>query len=176
MATLWACAGMFIASATRAQTPVADQLVISRLDPAALVLGIVDYTRWPGQDRPLMICGSRGGQHSERLAPNHTHPPSARRLSVRLVEPDDVPPAECDVIVFEGWSDGPMFNAMRATGHRPTLTVGFGAAFCSDGGMVCFSAEPAGWTFEVNTDAVAQSGLRINPRVLHLTRSRQRAS
>jgi YfiR/HmsC-like len=173
---LWACGGLLLASAVHGQTAVADQLVVSRLDPAALVLGIVDYTRWPGQDRTLLICGSRGGQHSERLAPSPSQPPSARRPSVRLVEPDDVPPAECDVIVFEGWSDGPMANALRAVGHRPTLTVGFGAAFCSDGGMVCFSAEPAGWTFEVNTDTVARSGLRINPRVLHLTRSRQRAS
>lgn len=175
---LGACGGILIASVARAQAPAAEQqVVVSRLEPAALLLGIVDYTRWPRTEVPAVICVTHGGMHGGRLTPGVMHwPATLRRVTVRHVPPDEALPDECEVMLFEGWTALAMREAIRATAQRPVLTLGFGSDFCSDGGMVCFTQATAGWAFEINTDAVARSTLRIHPRVLQLTRKRQRSS
>jgi hypothetical protein len=49
--------------------------------------------------------------------------------------------------------------------------IGEGAEFCSDGGMFCLDAGTTAARFTVNLDAVARSGLRVNPSVLLIARN-----
>jgi YfiR/HmsC-like len=169
------------ATATLAQTQTPAQAqrpsgvntpAVSTLDPASVVLRIMDYTQWPGERRPTLLCVTRGGAVGMALVLAVTSATPAPALAVMTIEPDRAPAANCDVVVIEGWRAAPMRDVLRALATRPVLTVGLGPEFCSDGGMACLSGVVGGVSFEVNTDAVARAGLRVNPRVLLLTRPR----
>jgi hypothetical protein len=50
------------------------------------------------------------------------------------------------------------------------LLLGEGADFCSDGGMFCLEPGAGASRFGANLDAIARSGLRVNPLVLRIAR------
>ena len=61
-------------------------------------------------------------------------------------------------------------NLLQSTVGRPVLMIGEGQEFCTDGGMFCLQPAASELGFAVNLDAVARSGLRVNPRVLRMAR------
>ncbi len=150
------------------------QAVHSRLSVAATVLAIVDYTRWPETGRPALVCTSAGGSHGQALfdaLPSH---PLGRRLAIRAVELNQPLPAACDVMLFEGWEAAAQAQQLLALAERAVLSLGLGSEFCSNGGAVCLMGSEGEISFEINTDALARAGLRVNPRVLQLSRNRSR--
>lgn len=134
------------------------------------VLGIVDYSRWPGAPRPLTLCVAGTGPQSTELIATVLVPNGARPLSIRQVPANVSPPGICDAVYFEAWREQEQRDALAALASRPVLTLGSGAAFCSSGGLFCLQPAGAGTRFSVNTDAVARSGLVVNARVLQLGR------
>lgn len=143
----------------------------ARLSDEGLILNIVEYTRWPGPERPRLLCTTAGSARAAALSQALKEWPQVRRLEVQEIEVNRSPPAECDVLVFEIWDLPAQRQVLRAQAERPVMTIGFGTDFCSDGGILCLTPSAAARArFEVNLDAVARSGLRINPRVLQLSR------
>lgn len=141
-----------------------------RLSVANVVLGIIDYSRWPQPERPALLCVTLGGAHAAALVQALPEHGLARRLAIRAVVRNKPLPAECDVVVYEGWDGAALRQALLAQATRPVMSVGVGIEFCSDGGMVCLGQGAAEGSFEVNLDAISRSGLRVNPRVLQLAR------
>jgi len=156
------------ASASRANSTGVEGARSSGL--VGTVLGIVDYSRWPGAPRPLTLCIAGFGPQSAELLGAVFTPNIARPLSVRQVPANASPPGICDAVYFEGWREPEQRDALAALASRPVLTLGSGAAFCSSGGLFCLQPAGAGTRFSVNTDAVARSGLVVNARVLQLGR------
>jgi hypothetical protein len=149
-------------------TPVADGA-----RPAGLVgtvLGLVEYSRWPGAPRAITLCIAGQGPQSTELASGVPPPNTARPLLKRQVAIDAALPGGCDVVFFEGWREPQQRDVLAALATRPVLTLGTGAAFCSSGGLFCLQPGGGGVRFSVNTDAVARSGLVVNARVLQLGR------
>jgi len=140
---------------------------------ATLTLGLLEFTRWPNP--PELLCVSAGGPQARALASALPTHPLGNRLSLREVPVDGDLPSACDAMLFEGWADERQAQLLREHAQRPLLTLGLGAGFCSQGGSVCFGQGPGQPAFEINTDALARSGLRVNPRVLLLTRARKPA-
>jgi hypothetical protein len=134
------------------------------------VLGIVEYSRWPGGPRPLTLCVAGQGPQSSELISAVLAPHAARPLSIRQVPVNVSPPGACDAVYFEGWREPEQRDTLAALASRPVLTLGSGAAFCSGGGLFCLQPAGAATRFSVNTDAVARSGLVVNARVLLLGR------
>ncbi|MDP3819891.1 MAG: YfiR family protein [Burkholderiales bacterium] len=145
-----------------------------RLSVANVVLGIIDYSRWPQPERPALLCVTLGGAHAAALFQALPEHGLARRLAIRAVVRNKPLPAECDVAVYEGWEAAALRQALMAQAARPVMSVGFGGEFCSDGGMICLGQDTAEGSFEVNLDAISRSGLRVNPRVLQLARPKGR--
>ncbi len=141
---------------------------------AALALGLLEFTRWPRP--PDLLCVSAGGPQAKALAAALPEHPLSSRLSLREVPVDAELPAGCDAMLFEGWTEERQAQALRENAERPVLTLGLGAGFCTLGGAVCFGEGRGQPAFEINTDALARSGLRVNPRVLLLTRARKPAA
>lgn len=138
---------------------------------AALTLGLLEFTRWP---HPLdELCVSAGGPQARAVAASLPAHPLRTRLSLREVAVDAELPDSCDAMLFEGWTENRQAQQLREHAQRPLLTLGLGAGFCSLGGAVCFGQGVDQPAFEINTDALARSGLRVNPRVLLLTRARR---
>lgn len=151
----------------------AEAPVPERPGVATLTLGLLEFTRWP--QPPDLLCVSAGGLQAQALAMALAQHPLASRLSLREVAVDSELPSACDAMLFEGWSEAQQAQQLREHAQRPVLTLGLGAAFCSLGGAVCFGQGAAQPAFEINTDALARSGLRVNPRVLLLARARKPA-
>jgi len=143
------------------------------LSPAAIVMGMLGYTSWPGPARTLKLCVSRGAPDAAALAGAIEQARATRALELAIIEVDQVPASACDLVYFDGWDAELQRKALRALAARPVLSIGWGAEFCSDGGLFCLERGEAQTRFEVNLDAVARSGLRVNALVLRLAKPRK---
>src|SRR5262249_46150681 len=77
---------------------------------------------------------------------------------------------ECDAIYVGTLAGNTVRQVLQSTVGRPVLMIGEGAEFCTDGGMFCLQPGGSAAAFAVNLDAVARSGLKVNPRVLRMAR------
>ena len=136
------------------------------------VLGIIDYTRWPGPLRPIVLCVLGDGPLAADLVAAAAGVMAPRPLMPRQLPPPLHPTLDCDVVFFVGSTPTERAELLLSMATRPVLTVGISQAFCSIGGQFCLQPGPAGVRFSVNTDAVSRSGLQVNPRVLLLGRAR----
>lgn len=159
--------GLALAAAAQAQTASTVAESRSALSPAAIVLGIVRYTRWPA-DGPLRLCVGEGS--GAELRAELERAPDARGLEVVETARHLPPPAACAVLLFDGWPPAAHRETLRRLAGQPVLTIGWGHEFCSDGGMFCLRRIGDRHSFEVNLDAVAHGGLRVHPQVLRLAR------
>lgn len=156
-----------------AEPPVRAQTVAETpLGVGALVLGILGYTGWPGEPRPLNLCLSRGSADAVAIQLQFEQARPGRNWTLRSIEPDAPLPDSCDAVYLDGWQAAPLRQALRTLATRPVLSIGRGPEFCSDGGLFCLENSPTGLRFEANLDAIGRSGLRVNPLVLRLVRPR----
>jgi hypothetical protein len=163
------CTGGLAAVPTPA--PASERLAEGRISPEGLIFSVIEYTRWPVAGKPALLCVTSGGPRGADVVRALQARPPAQRLEAREVEPNRSPPSACDVLLFEGWDPASLRAVLRAQSDRPVMSIGFGPGFCSDGGILCLALPNAtDRHFEINLDAVARSGLRINPRVLQLAR------
>lgn len=181
----WACiaattlgvAALVCAGTAAAQTATPTAAPAAADSPPAnptarIVAGIVSYTRWPDEVPAMRLCALGRGIGVEALVQAGEFGTPNRR--VRVVEAATLGAAErdCHVIYLGRIGTPEVRQAVRQFAGRPVLLLGEGADFCTEGGMFCI--EPASDTparFGVNLDAVARSGLRVNPQVLRIARS-----
>lgn len=153
-----------------AQAADEHRLVQSQLGLPQVLHGIISYTTWPALQAPLQLCVTRQALDGPDIVRQMPALRGGRQLAVSLIDADEPLPAACDIAYLDGWSLNPLRSTLRSVAHRPVLTLGLGAGFCSDGGMFCLSRDDGAIRFEVNLDAVARSGLRVHPQVLRLAR------
>lgn len=137
-----------------------------------LVAGLLAYTNWPTPLAVVRLCtwghghGADGLQRSTRLG-------SAQRAVVvqhGLAVGDAT--TQCDAVYVAAGAPAAALDLPRALTGRPVLVVGEGTAFCAAGGMFCVEFnDSAALRFHANLDAIARSGLRVNPQVLRISRN-----
>jgi len=137
---------------------------------SATVAGIVGYTRWPAEGGAIRLCTLGGGSAVDTLQATGVLGPAQGPLTARAVSQHEATGGECDVLYIGQLGPGASRDVLKALAGRPVLLLGEGADFCSDGGMFCLLPGAAAARFNVNLDAVARSGLRVNPMVLRLGR------
>ena len=151
--------------------PTREQPAEGRIGSEGIIFSVIEYTRWPAADKPALLCVTSGGARGAEVVRALRGKPQPQRLEAREIESNRSPPAACDVVLYEGWDPATQRKLLAAQADRPVMSIGFGSDFCSDGGILCLTLNSAAdRQFEVNLDAVARSGLRINPRVLQLAR------
>ena len=143
------------------------------LGAGAIVAGMLGYTHWPGAPRTLEICITHGSPHRSAIVQQLEQVRFDWPWAVRTIGANVTPPASCDAVVFDGWTESAQLQALRGLAHKPVLTIGMGAAFCSDGGIFCLQSVDGQTRFEVNIDGVTRSCLRINAQVLRLALPRK---
>jgi len=137
---------------------------------ATVVAGIVSYTRWPGEPRAVRLCTVGKGRGVDDLL--DAGDPGSAQLDVPVRAHAAVATAldECDAIYVGALPGDAARRLVKAAIGRPVLLIGEGAEFCTDGGMFCLQRAAPGAGFAVNLDALARSGLKVNPRVLRIAR------
>ena len=137
---------------------------------ARVVAGIVSYTRWPEDLSSIRLCTLGLGRGVGALARAGDVGAPGRRVSVVAVPNLGAAERGCHA-VYLGRTGGPdARQTVRLFAGRPVLLLGEGADFCTEGGMFCIEPASESARFGVNLDAVARSGLRVNPQVLRIAR------
>ena len=138
---------------------------------ADLVLGIVHYTRWPAAPAPITLCLGDGDATAAGLAAafGAMTPAPPVRIALRHVAPALAAELfDCQAVLFPDMPAAPRQELLLKLNKRPILTLGRGEGFCSYAGQICLIDGPKGLRFRANLDAIAFSGLRLNPRMLQL--------
>jgi len=134
---------------------------------------MVSFTRWPQDAKEMRLCVlGTGGSADELLRPGAVGT-AERPLVAHLVSPSEDSLGGCQVLYVSGPITAILRDQILKSTGRPVLTIAEGQDSCSDGVMFCL--DPASRRFSVNLDAVARSGLRVNPQVLRLARPNLRA-
>lgn len=138
---------------------------------AQVVTGIMGYTRWPGDAPAVRLCTIGQGEGVDELLRSAELKAGQRVVSVRAANGQPQPWRQCDAL-YLGEVDADTARALlQDLVGRPVLVLGEGATFCTDGGMFCLEPRSASVRFHANLDAIARSGLRVNPLVLRIARA-----
>jgi hypothetical protein len=131
-----------------------------------MVRGIVQYSRWPDNPRRLRACVVGPADHAEDLIEGR----EVTAVGVDVVRRDvaSVKPDECQIVYLGrlGIDDARIVTA-RMRGHA-VLTIAENDPACRSRAMFCLLFEAQSLSFRLNIDAVSQSQVRVDPRVLRL--------
>ncbi len=131
-----------------------------------MVRGIVQYSRWPDNPRRLRACVVGPADHAEDLIEGR----QVAAVGVDVVRRDvaSVQPSECQIVYLGrlGIDDARIVTA-RMRGHA-VLTIAENDPACRSRAMFCLLFEAQSLSFRLNIDAVSQSQVRVDPRVLRL--------
>lgn len=131
-----------------------------------IVSGIIEYTRWPGRTDPMVLCVAGPTLHASRLD-------GLRLADGRTVQRRQVPPlptamAGCHVLYIGQIDPATTRQLSAAVRGRAVLTIAEADPGCRSQAMFCMAYDPRAINFRMNIDAIARSGLRVDPRVLRL--------
>lgn len=163
---LLASAAMASANPQPASMPLGNEANPYAPAVAKLVAAIIPYTRWPNQRDPLRMCIIGPADHAGDLL-------AARGRGAAGVASVEVPaaavtPESCD-LVYIGRLALP--DQRLITGRlrdKAVLTIAENDPACQSRAMFCLLFEAEALSFRLNIEAVANSKLRIDPRVLRL--------
>lgn len=141
-------------------------------DIARIVGGIISFTQWPGPPRRARLCIVTPAQYADLLVRDIAL--LAQLASVQYFAPEDERlESSCDVVYIEQASAAGRANLFQRLTGRPVLSITGSGDGCVMGSLFCISSSGAQTTFSVNLDAIARSGLHINPKVLLLVHKQQ---
>lgn len=156
-----------------AQAPAPDGSGSQRVqDIARIVGGIISFTQWPGPPRKVRLCIVTPALYADLLVRDIAL--LAQLASVQYFAPEDERlESSCDVVYIEQASAAGRANLFQRLTGRPVLSITGSGDGCVMGSLFCISSSGAQTTFSVNLDAIARSGLHINPKVLLLVHKQQ---
>jgi len=138
-----------------------------------LVRSILEYTRWPTRLQPIRLCSVGPALYSS--APPTLALGDGRSLSHRRINAGDMASAKsCDALYLGSIGIERMRAWNAAVRGTAVLTIAENDPDCASEAMFCviYSTAANGSreiSFEINSDAVARSQVRIDPRVLRFS-------
>ncbi|CAB3790627.1 YfiR family protein [Paraburkholderia caffeinilytica] len=159
------------ASDTSANTTSHADPAMSPRDAAVrqVVLGIISFTHWPTTPARLRLCVTGRPNYAHGLV--DTLQAGSTPLDVQRIDLDDPAIATvCDVVYFGDLSDDERNQVRAAVAGHAVLTISEHNPSCVTGSMFCLNVDDEPITFDINLDAVARSGVRVQPNVLKLAR------
>jgi hypothetical protein len=137
-----------------------------------IVQGIVSYTRWPTPPARVRLCIVGQSEYADALFPNGLQTVATTIQTQRMPIGDSHLGAECDVVYSGVLTDSERDRLRSDLAGHPVLTISEHDDTCSSSSAFCLVIHGIDVSFAVNLDAVARSGVRVNPQVLLLGRRR----
>ena len=151
---------------TPVRTPVAPVRDGQIRATAQLISGILGYVRWPAPRSQYSLCAIGNTAFGGAL-PQITPPDGVRVALRRLTEPVAV---DCDIIYLGQIEIADRQRVLASARGRAVLTISEADPLCRSGAMFCLTVGPTSAGFQMNIDAITRSTLRVDPRVLRLSR------
>lgn len=138
-------------------------------DPAVarVVQSLVEYTRWPSPRNPLRLCVAGPALYAGRL--DGLRLADGRLIERRTLPPGAVTAGVCDAVYIGQLAPPAQRQLTTGLRGRGVMTVAEADPACRSQAMFCLSFSAQAVSFRLNVDAVARSGLRVDPRVLRLS-------
>ena len=137
---------------------------------AALVGSLLAYTHWPTPVETLRLC--IWGRVADVAALQADALSTAQRPVTTHRNIDVAHAAQrCDALYVAASAPAAARQLARTLVGRPVLSIGEGLPFCAEGGMFCIDSSAKPLKFQANRDAIARSGLRVDPQALRLGRA-----
>lgn len=136
---------------------------------ARMVGAIVAYSRWPESGPVLDICLAGRATYAARLKDMVL----SNGVLARVTDlAGGVIPATggCDLLYIGAMDPAALRLLLASAYSRPVLTMAEDDPDCRGGTMVCLLFQPGTLSFRLNIDAVSRSTVRIDPRVLRLSK------
>ena len=135
---------------------------------ARTVTALIEYSTWPSRPNPLTLCVAGAVSHAGQI--EELRLSDGRKAVRRNVAPSAVALGECEVLYLGNMGQPAMRQLVAAVRGKGVLTIAEADPDCRSEAMVCLIYLRAGLSFQLNIDAVARSGLRLDPRVLRMAR------
>lgn len=135
---------------------------------ARITTAIVEYTRWPAPTNPIELCVVGSASHAGRLDGITVN--QGTRVVRRAIAANAGAAANCDVLYFGRVDPVAARQMIAGVRGRAVLTIAENDPQCRSQAMFCLLVGPAAVSFRLNLDAVSRSGVRVDPRVLRLSR------
>jgi len=164
----WLAAGASIASASPQPTSMPLGNEANPYAPAVskLIGAIVRYTRWPNPRDPLNLCVVGPADHAgDLLAARGRSPVGIASVEIPAAA---VTPEICDLVYIGRLALADQRIITGRLRDTEVLTIAENDPACQSRAMFCLLFEAEALSFRLNIDAVANSKLRVDPRVLHL--------
>lgn len=138
---------------------------------AALLLSFMRFTEWPpvtpSDSRLLIGVFAQEGLRDALMKLSANKSVRGRPIEVRGVRhPMDI--KQCDVVHFGSLQGKALAGLLAPAQGQPKLTFGESDRFLWEGGMIRLFAEDGRLSFEVQLEALAESGLTIRSQLLRL--------
>jgi hypothetical protein len=136
---------------------------------ARMVGAMLEYTRWPTARPVVRFCLAGNARHAGRLADISLS--NGAQLQFSSVTGSASARSEgCDALYIGRLDAGPMQGLIADTRGQPVLTIAEDDPDCRSGAIFCLLYAPQTLSFQLNIDAVSRSSVRIDPRVLRLSK------
>ncbi|WP_374527564.1 YfiR family protein [Novosphingobium sp.] len=135
---------------------------------ARTVQAMIDYTRWPDQPDPLLLCTVGAVSHAEQLG--ELTLADGHKVQHRQVAASPAALGGCDVVYLGALGLTEQRQLTGAVRGRAVLTIAESDPDCRSEAMFCLLLEPQALNFRLNLDAVSRSGLKVDPRVLRMAK------
>ncbi|WXL26418.1 YfiR family protein [Ectopseudomonas mendocina] len=156
------------AIAAPADPPCENRAQCRSLHAAQVVLGIINYARWPALPKPLTLCIVGATEYADKLWQNQ---PLTSRYDIRtkrLLIDNPQLATECNAVYLGAAAPAKRQKLFQILSDIPVLTISEHNQGCSQGSMFCLKVIDSNVGFQINLDAIARSGIRIHPNVLQL--------
>lgn len=130
--------------------------------------GILAYSYWPERRGPVALCLIGTSPLSGRIASGTL--PNGRPVRVTRADNGQRPAPDCDAIYLAGLAPAPRRAIIDQTIGRAIVTIIDNDGPCLSGAMFCLHVRGTNVAMDVNLDAVSRGLVRIDPRVLALSR------
>lgn len=136
-----------------------------------IVSGIVSYTHWPALSGKPKLCIFSSSTYVSALS--HENSDAPPYFPVTVENEQQALTAKCDAVYFGSETPERQQQIISGFENRPLLTIAEQNPECSIGSAFCLQMKSQRLTFSVNLDALARSGVRVNPDVLMLARNKK---
>ncbi|AYJ87302.1 YfiR family protein [Sphingomonas paeninsulae] len=148
-------------------TPVSGSPAERARTTAKIVSGIISYARWPDALPKTTLCIMGTSPMSDALPQLEQHTGSTvevHRVAAGII------PADCNVIYLTRVSPPAQAQIFSTVRGRAILSITDADPACRMGAMFCLRYAAETISFNINIDAISRSLVRVDPRVLRLSR------
>jgi hypothetical protein len=136
---------------------------------ARTVQSILEFSRWPSQPDPVRLCIVGPALHADRLGDLVLS--GGRAIERRnLSQNAGAISSLCDALYIGQMDQAAMRRLTARVRGTATVTIAENDPECRSEAMFCLIFEPRALSFQINVDAVSRSVVRIDPRVLRMSK------